>query len=76
MRPSRGTLRLRYGRLEDRADRFSMAYGVGAAGAVLIRPDGFVAWRSATAAGGAKALDEALERLWIHTAVNTGEPVE
>jgi putative polyketide hydroxylase len=53
-----------------------MAYGVGAAGAVLIRPDGFVAWRSATAAGGAKALDEALERLWIHTAVNTGEHVE
>ena len=30
------------------------------------------AWRCATAADGARALDEALERLWIRTAVNTG----
>jgi putative polyketide hydroxylase len=61
---------------EDVADRFSAAYGVAADGAVLIRPDGFIAWRHATAADGAKALDMALERLWIRTAVNTGQHVE
>jgi putative polyketide hydroxylase len=60
------------GNLEDVADRFSTAYGVGTDGAVLIRPDGFVAWRHVAAADGARALDDALERLWIRTAVNTG----
>jgi putative polyketide hydroxylase len=60
------------GSLEDVADRFSTAYGVGPAGAVLVRPDGFIAWRHVTAADGARALDDALERLWIGTAVNTG----
>ncbi len=54
------------GDLDDVANRFSTAYGVGTNGAVLIRPDGFVAWRHATAAAdGARALDDALERLWI-----------
>ena len=52
------------GNLEDAAGRFSTAYGVGTDGAVLIRPDGFVAWRHMTAADSAKALDDALERLW------------
>jgi tetracenomycin A2 monooxygenase-dioxygenase len=33
--------------LEDVAGRWYEAFGVGADGAVLIRPDGFVAWRSA-----------------------------
>jgi hypothetical protein len=56
------------GDLEDVAARFSAAHGVGADGAVLIRPDGFIAWRHATAADGANALDKALERLWIRTA--------
>jgi len=64
------------GDLEDAAGRFSAAYGVGADGAVLIRPDGFVAWRQATSADGAKGLDDALERLWIRTAVNAGEHVQ
>jgi putative polyketide hydroxylase len=64
------------GDLNDVADRFSAAYGVRADGAVLIRPDGFIAWRHATAADGAKALDEAFERLWVRTAVNTREHVE
>jgi hypothetical protein len=45
---------------------------VGPDGAVLIRPDGFIAWRHATAADGAKALDDALERLRMQTAVSTG----
>jgi len=30
----------------DVAGRWDAAYGVGATGAVLVRPDGFVAWRS------------------------------
>jgi tetracenomycin A2 monooxygenase-dioxygenase len=59
------------GDLQDVAHRFSTAYGVGTDGAVLIRPDGFIAWRHATGVDGA-ALDAALERLWIRTAVSTG----
>src|SRR5215203_260692 len=64
------------GDLEDVANRFSTAYGVEADGAVLIRPDGFIAWRHVTAADGAGALDAALERLWIRTAVNTGGHIQ
>jgi 2-polyprenyl-6-methoxyphenol hydroxylase-like FAD-dependent oxidoreductase len=60
------------GDLDDVAKRFSTAYGVGTDGAVLVRPDGFIAWRQATAADGAALLDAALERLWIRTAVSTG----
>jgi hypothetical protein len=59
------------GNLEDRANRFSSAYGVGTEGAVLIRPDGFIAWRHVSA-GSARDLDDALERLSIRTAVNAG----
>jgi 2-polyprenyl-6-methoxyphenol hydroxylase-like FAD-dependent oxidoreductase len=58
------------GDLEDTEGRFSAAYGVGSDGAVLIRPDGFIAWRHETATDGARALDDALERLWIRTARN------
>jgi hypothetical protein len=36
---------------------------------VLIRPDGFIAWRHASQANGARALDDALERLSITRAV-------
>jgi hypothetical protein len=32
--------------LEDRERRFAEAYGISATGASLVRPDGFVAWRS------------------------------
>jgi putative polyketide hydroxylase len=32
--------------LEDPGDQWPSAYGVGADGAVLVRPDGYVAWRS------------------------------
>jgi 2-polyprenyl-6-methoxyphenol hydroxylase-like FAD-dependent oxidoreductase len=59
------------GDLEDAANRFSTAYGVGTDGAVLIRPDGFIAWRHVTAADGAALLDAAIERLWIRTSVTT-----
>jgi hypothetical protein len=60
------------GNLEDHANRFSAAYGVGTDGAVLIHPDGFIAWRQVGAPDGPRALDEALERLWIRAAVGTG----
>jgi len=44
--------------------------------AVLIRPDGFIAWRHATSANGATALENALERLRIRTGVKTGGHVK
>jgi 2-polyprenyl-6-methoxyphenol hydroxylase-like FAD-dependent oxidoreductase len=34
------------GDLQDPSDAWPQRYGVGAGGAVLVRPDGFVAWRS------------------------------
>jgi hypothetical protein len=39
------------GELADPEGRWAAAYGVTAGGAVLVRPDGFVAWRAAQAAG-------------------------
>ncbi len=44
-----------------RSDRFADVYAVGSEGAVLVRPDGFVAWR-ARAAGPAVDLEGALAR--------------
>jgi putative polyketide hydroxylase len=38
------------GELEDVAGRFCATYGIDADGAVLVRPDGHIAWRSAGAA--------------------------
>jgi hypothetical protein len=35
----------------DPEDRFASAAGIQRAGALLVRPDGFVGWRSPTAAG-------------------------
>jgi len=64
------------GDLEDLADRFSTAYGVGREGAALIRPDGFIAWRQATAADGINALDNTLQRLWTRIPVKTAQHVE
>ena len=37
------------------SDRFAELYGVGSAGALLVRPDGFVAWRAADASEDAAA---------------------
>jgi putative polyketide hydroxylase len=52
------------GELQDVNDRWSAAYGVDADGVVLIRPDGFVAWRRHNASGGAQAaLDAAFVRV-------------
>jgi 2-polyprenyl-6-methoxyphenol hydroxylase-like FAD-dependent oxidoreductase len=52
------------GDLQDVNNRFAVAYGVDADGAVLIRPDGFVAWRRRHADGGAQtALNAACNRV-------------
>lgn len=51
------------GELDDPANRFADVFGVAATGAVLIRPDGFIAWRHATAADGTAALDRWLRDL-------------
>jgi hypothetical protein len=46
------------------ADDFPAAYGITGAGAVLVRPDAFVAWRHPEAAAEPlKTLDEALNRI-------------
>jgi 2-polyprenyl-6-methoxyphenol hydroxylase-like FAD-dependent oxidoreductase len=48
--------------LADPDDAFPSAYGISSAGAVLVRPDGFVAWRAADAEGAStRALAEALD---------------
>ncbi|MFE1753265.1 FAD-dependent oxidoreductase [Streptomyces anandii] len=52
------------GALGDPSGAWGPAYGVGAEGAVLVRPDGVVAWRSPTAAGEPDAvLDDVLKAL-------------
>jgi putative polyketide hydroxylase len=52
------------GDLQDVHGRWSAAYGVDADGAVLIRPDGFVAWRRRTPGADAQtALDAAFEEV-------------
>ncbi|MDH6113751.1 putative polyketide hydroxylase [Kitasatospora sp. MAP12-15] len=48
----------------ETVERFLKAYGVGQAGAVLLRPDGFIAWRTATPpADPAGVLGDVLRRL-------------
>jgi putative polyketide hydroxylase len=50
--------------LEDPSGSWGPAYGVGAEGAVLVRPDGVVAWRSAAAQEAPEAvLDDVLKAL-------------
>jgi hypothetical protein len=50
--------------LRDPENRFTGAYGLKAGGAALIRPDGFVAWRSGPAGGNAReVLKRTLTRL-------------
>jgi len=49
--------------LLDLSGKFCESYGIGRAGAVLVRPDGFVAWRSpGGVADSLSALRDALER--------------
>jgi len=57
--------------LADVDGRWRRAHGVGAGGAVLVRPDGFVAWRSHTAlADPESALESALTRLLCRDAAH------
>ena len=39
----------------DPEGRFAEAYGLSPSGAVIVRPDGFVAWRAKDAGGASKA---------------------
>jgi 2-polyprenyl-6-methoxyphenol hydroxylase-like FAD-dependent oxidoreductase len=55
--------------VEDPDGRFAEAYGVSAEGAALVRPDGFVAWRSA---GAADRPDEELAAV-LRTTLAVGE---
>jgi hypothetical protein len=43
------------GGLRDAGASFEAAYGISASGATLVRPDGFVAWRSAGPGAAAEA---------------------
>lgn len=50
--------------LQDVENRWSFAYGVGADGAILVRPDGFIAWRAQkTVENPETVLRDILERL-------------
>ena len=56
--------------LRDPQGAFLDAYGLSGAGAVLVRPDGVVGWRSVDAAGASEsAVREVLERLLCRRAV-------
>ena len=50
----------RAGTLADPAGQFAEAYGVTSAGASLMRPDGYIAWRARDAAGAKSAALEAV----------------
>jgi putative polyketide hydroxylase len=53
--------------LKDADNRWSSSYGVSGAGATLIRPDGFIAWRANEASSEPEAiLRDVFERLGIH----------
>ncbi len=59
---------------EDVEARFEQSYGISSAGASLVRPDGFVAWRSESAATDAAALvHEALRQSLGHGPVSRSE---
>ena len=54
------------GEVRDPGAAFAAAYGISAAGAVLVRPDGFVAWRARDAAGASEAtVRDVLEALLL-----------
>jgi putative polyketide hydroxylase len=54
------------GELRDPSGAFAAAYGISLAGAVLVRPDGFVAWRVHDATGASDAIvGEVLDALLL-----------
>jgi putative polyketide hydroxylase len=52
------------GNLEDPEGRFAKTYGITDEGAVLVRPDGFVAWRAEASEGD---LHEAVDKILART---------
>jgi 2-polyprenyl-6-methoxyphenol hydroxylase-like FAD-dependent oxidoreductase len=57
------------GELADAGSVFCAAYGIGQDGAVLVRPDGFIAWRAPDGAGAsAEAVTAALSRVLCRAA--------
>lgn len=56
-------LRIGSGGLSDPDGQFAEACGIAPGGVVLVRPDGFVGWRSRTAAGSPSAIASALAQL-------------
>lgn len=64
------TYQVRSGDLSDPEDNFCARYGLSAAGACLVRPDGFVAWRAKGRAPDPQAaLERALGALLFHPAL-------
>jgi len=61
------------GDLEDPSGRLCAAYGIESDGAVLIRPDGFIAWRSTRGGDGESVLDDVLARLSIRAAARSAK---
>jgi hypothetical protein len=55
--------------LEEPDGTFCAASGLSPRGAMLVRPDGFVAWRSKTPAGSPSALGAALAQLLGRTSI-------
>jgi hypothetical protein len=51
------------GALSAPDDDFAAAYGIGAGGAVIVRPDGFVGWRAGADPGSPGAVEDALASL-------------
>lgn len=61
------------GDLDAAADAFEQAYGVGADGAVLVRPDGVIAWSAQSAAGAsAAAVGGAVDALLFRSSAPVG----
>ncbi len=55
------------GSLVDRGDRFRNAFGVGPDGAVIVRPDGVIAWRSASGVETPRSeIEQVMQRLLAH----------
>ncbi|MFZ1996718.1 MAG: FAD-dependent monooxygenase [Solirubrobacteraceae bacterium] len=62
------------GELRDPGGGFTAAYGISAAGAVLVRPDGFVAWRAHDVTGAPDAVvHDVLEALLLRQRDAPGE---
>ncbi|HEY7483646.1 MAG TPA: FAD-dependent monooxygenase [Streptosporangiaceae bacterium] len=54
------------GPLVDGEDRFATAFGTGSGGAVIVRPDGVIGWRTATPDGDLRgAVEDAMTRLLL-----------